>query len=145
MLFIGSNWNYKLLAYKSLSLLLLWSCLMNFCPWTICWSFLTDVLTLVLFLNLLTINLSHHLHLSQRIFQLIRLIVFLNELLFPKFILFALRETHKVILLDWCFFLELTFDLFSEFVLYSLFSCFIVFDQIISILSDEKGFTTFFL
>jgi hypothetical protein len=91
------------------------------------------------------INLTHHFDLLQGIFQVICLIVSLDQLLLPVFVLFGIWETNKVVLFDGCLLLESLLDLFIKLVSHALLPSLIVIEKVISALSDEMGLASFFL
>lgn len=99
----------------------------------------------LLFLHFSMINLTHHFDLLQGIFQVICLIVSLDQLLLPVFVLFGIWETNKVVLFDGCLLLESLLDLFIKLVSHALLPSLIVIEKVISALSDEMGLASFFL
>lgn len=90
----------------------------------------------LLFLHLSTIDLAHHLHFFKGILQVVCLVVSLDQLLLPVFILFGVWKTNKVILFDRILLLEPLLDLLSKLVLHALLPSIVIIKKVISVPTD---------
>lgn len=89
--------------------------------------------------------LPDHFYVLQLVLQVIIATLIPNQTFTPKFLLFTLGQSHKILLFHLGFLLKFAFNLFVDNVVYALLACVFVVHQVISVLTNQKSFTTLFL